>query len=120
MPKQINVGLVGYQFMGKAHSHAYKDMGFFFPDAGATPVMKALCGRNREAVQEAADQFGWEEVETSWKRLVQREDIDLVDVSTPGNTHADIAIAAARTASTCSARNRLPTTSPRPGQCSRR
>ena len=95
MPKQINVGLVGYQFMGKAHSHAYKDMGFFFPDAGAMPVMKALCGRNREAVQAAADQFGWEEVETSWKRLVQREDIDLVDVSTPGNTHADIAIAAA-------------------------
>ena len=95
MPKTINVGLVGYQFMGKAHSHAYKDMSFFFPDAKSHPAMRALCGRNKQGVQAAADQFGWATVETSWKKLVQRDDIDLIDVSTPGNTHADIAIAAA-------------------------
>ena len=95
MPKYINVGLVGYQFMGKAHSHAYKDMAFFFPDAEAYPVMKAICGRNEEAVREAAERFGWESYETDWRRLVERDDIDLVDISSPGNTHHDIAIAAA-------------------------
>jgi len=95
MPKYINVGLVGYQFMGKAHSHAYKDMAFFFPDAEAYPVMKAICGRNEEAVRKAAERFGWESYETDWRRLVERDDIDLVDISSPGNTHHDIAIAAA-------------------------
>jgi len=95
MPKYINVGLVGYQFMGKAHSHAYKDMAFFFPDAEAYPVMKAICGRNEEAVRKAAERFGWESYETDWRRLVERDDIDLVDISSPGDTHHDIAIAAA-------------------------
>ena len=92
---EISVGLVGYQFMGKAHSHAYKDMDFFFPEARAVPLMKAVCGRNRAGVEAAARQFGWESSETSWKTLVKRDDIDLVDVSTPGDTHPDIAIAAA-------------------------
>ena len=95
MAKQINVGLVGYQFMGKAHSHAYKDMAFFFPEAKGVPSMTALCGRNRVGVESAATQFGWQSTETSWKTLVKREDVDLVDICTPGDTHADIAIAAA-------------------------
>lgn len=93
--KKINVGLVGYKFMGKAHSHAYKDMPMFF-DADAVPVMKAICGRNEEAVREAAEKWGWEGYETSWERLVARPDIDLVDISTPGDSHKDIAIAAAQ------------------------
>ncbi|MSS70297.1 MAG: Gfo/Idh/MocA family oxidoreductase [Candidatus Latescibacteria bacterium] len=94
MPKEINVGLVGYSFMGKAHSHAYRDVEMFF-DSGAVPVMKAICGRNEVAVAAAAKKFGWEGYETSWKKLVERDDIDLVDISTPGDSHRDIAVAAA-------------------------
>jgi predicted dehydrogenase len=95
MARNVNVGLVGYSFMGKAHSHAFKDMSFFFPDASGVPVMKAICGRNEENVKGAAAEFGWEGYETDWKTLIARDDIDLVDVSTPGDSHAEIAIAAA-------------------------
>ncbi|MBM3264793.1 MAG: Gfo/Idh/MocA family oxidoreductase [candidate division Zixibacteria bacterium] len=95
MAKQVNVGLIGYSFMGKAHSHAYKDMSFFFPEAAAVPVMKALCGRNKNNVKAAAAAFGWEGIETDWKKLIRRDDIDLIDVSTPGDSHAEIAIASA-------------------------
>ena len=94
MAKQINVGLVGYQFMGKAHSNAYRQVAAFFPQLEAVPVMKAICGRNEEAVKAAAKQFGWESYETSYEALVKREDIDLVDVCVPGNMHAPITIAA--------------------------
>ena len=94
MSKEINVGLVGYSFMGKAHSNAYRKVSMFF-DSGALPVMKAICGRNETEVSAAATKFGWESYETSWKRLVERDDIDLVDISTPGDTHRDIAVAAA-------------------------
>ena len=95
MPKNINVGLIGYSFMGKAHSHAYKDMPFFFPEAAGVPVMKAICGRNRTNVKDAAKTFGWDEYETNWKDLIARNDIDMIDISTPGDSHAEIAIAAA-------------------------
>ncbi|SVD66569.1 uncharacterized protein METZ01_LOCUS419423, partial [marine metagenome] len=95
MPKNINVGLIGYSFMGKAHSHAYKDMPFFFPEAAGVPVMKAICGRNRANVKDAANTFGWDEYETNWKDLIARNDIDMIDISTPGDSHAEIAIAAA-------------------------
>ena len=95
MGRNVNVGLVGYSFMGKAHSHAFKDMGFFFPDAEGMPVMKAICGRNKENVMSAANEFGWEGYETDWRELISREDIDLIDISTPGDSHAEIAIAAA-------------------------
>ena len=95
MPKEVNVGLIGYSFMGKVHSHAFKDMSFFFPEAAAYPVMKAICGRNEANVSDAAKTFGWQSYETDWKTLIGRDDIHLVDVSTPGDSHAEIAIAAA-------------------------
>jgi predicted dehydrogenase len=95
MPKEIHIGLVGYSFMGKAHSHAYRDVAMFF-DSGAVPVMKAICGRNETAVAAAAKKFGWEGYETSWKKLIERDDIHLVDISTPGDSHRDIAVAAAK------------------------
>lgn len=95
MPNSLNVGLVGYKFMGKAHSNAYLSVGKFF-DAKLKPVMKAVCGRNEAAVKEFAADWGWESVETDWAKLVAREDIDLVDVGSPGDTHAEIAIAAAK------------------------
>ncbi len=93
--KTINVGLIGYKFMGKAHSNAYVSAPKYF-DLKATPVLKAVCGRDKAAVTAFAEQWGWESVETDWKALVARKDIDLVDVSTPNNVHKEIAVAAAR------------------------
>jgi len=95
MPKQINVGMVGYKFMGKAHSNAWHSAPKFF-DLAAEPVMKAICGRTERNVKEMADKWGWESYETSYKKLVAREDIDLIDITTPNNAHKDVAIAAAK------------------------
>lgn len=93
--KIINVGLVGYQFMGKAHSNAFRQVTKFFPEVDFEIRLKALCGRNEANVKAAADKFGFEGYETDYRKLVEREDIDLIDVVTPGNTHAEISIAAA-------------------------
>ena len=95
MAKKINVGMVGYKFMGKAHSHAYRDVAMFF-ETETVPVMKVICGRTETAVSEAARTFGWEGYETSWEKLVQREDVGLVDINTPNSTHREIAVAAAK------------------------
>lgn len=94
MAKKINIGLIGYKFMGKAHSNAYRKMPMFF-DTEAVPVLKAICGRTEKAVAQAAKKFGWEGYETSWEKLVKRKDIDLVDITTPNSTHKDIVLAAA-------------------------
>jgi predicted dehydrogenase len=96
MPQRINVGLVGYKFMGKAHSNGYRQVAAFFPDVALHPVMQVLCGRDRVAVERAAAQLGWREVEVDWRKLVARDDLELIDISTPGDTHAPIAIAAAQ------------------------
>ncbi len=93
--KILNVALIGYKFMGKAHSNAWRQAGRFFP-LKAQPRMKVICGRDPAGVRAAADQFGWEEVSTDWREVVQRPDIDVVDISTPNDSHAEIAIAAAR------------------------
>ncbi|BAD63117.1 oxidoreductase [Shouchella clausii KSM-K16] len=93
--KELRIGLIGYQFMGKAHSHAYRDIPFFF-DVEAKPVLKVVCGRNEEAVQQAAEKMGFESYETDWRKVVERDDIDVIDIVTPNNTHAEIAIAAAK------------------------
>ena len=92
---QVNVGLIGYQFMGKAHSNAYKSVGMFFPLKNRI-VMKAICGRNGEELKKAAESWGWESYESDWKKLVSRQDIDVIDISTPGHLHAELAIAAAK------------------------
>ncbi len=94
MAKKLNIGLLGYSFMGKAHSNAFRKMSMFFPDTGIDPVMKVICGRNKEAVGNAARQFGWEEAETNWRKVIRRDDIDVVDICTPGNEHARMAIEA--------------------------
>ena len=94
--RKINVGLVGYQFMGKAHSNAYRQVTKFFPDMAAEPVLKAICGRSEERVKAARDKFGFESYETDYHKLLARADIDLIDIVTPGNSHAEIAVAAAR------------------------
>jgi predicted dehydrogenase len=91
---QVNVAMIGYKFMGKAHSNAYRQVSHFFPGK-LEPRMKVLCGRDREALEAAARQFGWEEVETDWRKVVEREDIDVIDIVTPGNLHCPMALAAA-------------------------
>ncbi len=96
MPETIGVGLVGYKFMGKSHSNAYRQVASFFPDVKLTPEMVALCGRDEAGVKAAAAQMGWQGYETDWRTLVARADIGLVDVSTPGDSHAAIAIEAAK------------------------
>lgn len=93
--KKLNIGMVGYKFMGKAHSHAYHDLPMFFPNT-IHPVKKVICGRNPEAIKEAAAQFGWEEYTTDWKELLERDDIDLIDINAPSDVHKEIAIAAAK------------------------
>lgn len=93
--KKVNVGLIGYQFMGKAHSNAYRQVNHFF-DLPVEVNMHTICGRNEGAVRAAAAQYGWQNIETDWRKVVENPEIDVIDVSTPGNTHAEIAIAAAK------------------------
>ncbi len=90
----VRVGLVGYKFMGKAHSNAYNTAPKFF-DCPVSPVMKALCGRDEAGVKAAAENYGWESYETDWRKLIERDDIDLIDISAPSIVHRDIAVAAA-------------------------
>lgn len=93
--KQVRVGLVGYNFMGRAHSNAYRQMPFYFPEAKAMPVMKVLCGRTKDRLEACARQFGWEDTETDFRKLIERDDIDLIDITSPNNQHVEMAVAAA-------------------------
>jgi predicted dehydrogenase len=89
----LGVGMVGYAFMGAAHSQAWRTAPHAF-ELPLRPVMAALCGRDAAAVRAAADRLGWAAVETDWRALLKRDDVDLVDVCTPGDSHAEVAIAA--------------------------
>ncbi len=95
MKKNLNIGVIGYGFMGKAHTNAYATAGHFF-DLEHRLVLKAICGRNAEAAQDFADNWGYESIETDWRELVAREDIDAIDICVPNNLHKEIAIAAAQ------------------------
>ncbi len=92
---EVNVALIGYKFMGKAHSNAFRQVRRFFPGK-LVPRLKVICGRDRAGLKAAAQQFGWEEIETDWEKVVRRKDIDVVDVSTPGHLHHSMVLAAAR------------------------
>ncbi|TQS18159.1 gfo/Idh/MocA family oxidoreductase, partial [Microbispora sp. KK1-11] len=85
--------MVGYAFMGRVHSQAWRSVASVF-DLPVRPVMAALSGRSPGRTAEAADTLGWAAVETDWKRLVERDDVQIVDICTPGDSHAEIAIAA--------------------------
>ena len=93
--KQINVGIVGYGFMGRTHANAFRKVVNFF-DLPVTPVLKAACGRDEAKLKDYCDRWGWETAETDWRKLIERSDIDLIDICTPNDSHAEIAIAAAR------------------------
>ncbi|MEN5075285.1 Gfo/Idh/MocA family oxidoreductase [Isoptericola cucumis] len=89
----LGVGMVGYSFMGAAHSQAWRTAPRFF-DLPLAPRMRVVAGRNADSVRAAAERLGWDESVTSWQELIARDDVDLVDVCTPGDTHAEIAVAA--------------------------
>lgn len=94
MAQRLNVGLIGYQFMGKAHSNAYRQAGRYF-DLPMELSMKTICGRNQSAVEAAAQKLGWEKSETDWRKVVDDPEIDVIDISTPGESHHEICLAAA-------------------------
>src|SRR5215831_8247689 len=93
--KTLNIGLVGYGFMGRTHSNAFLQAGRFF-NLPYRPVLQAACARNRERLQTFAENWGYGSTETDWRRLMERKDIDLIDIASPNDTHAEIAIAAAQ------------------------
>ncbi|WP_194244026.1 Gfo/Idh/MocA family protein [Nonomuraea phyllanthi] len=89
----IGVGMIGYAFMGRVHSQAWRSVGAFF-DLPLAPRMAVIAGRSKEQTEAAAAQLGWADVETDWRELIKRDDVQIVDICTPGDSHADIAIAA--------------------------
>ncbi|MCH2101854.1 MAG: Gfo/Idh/MocA family oxidoreductase [Planctomycetes bacterium] len=96
MSKPLRVGMIGYGFMGKAHSNAYRKLAQFFPELNYKPELRVLCGRDEAKARAFADTWGYGDVETDWRVLVDRDDIDVIDIGTPNKTHRDIAIAAAQ------------------------
>lgn len=93
--KPLNIGLIGYGFMGRTHSNGYKRVNDFFPELKHRPVLKAVCGRSPDKLRAFAEQWQYESTETDWRALVKRPDIDAIDICTPNNSHAEIALAAA-------------------------
>src|SRR5690348_2620536 len=92
-PPTLGVGMVGYAFMGAAHSQGWRTAGHAF-DLPLRPVLAAIAGRDAQRVRAAADKHGWAATETDWRALIARDDVQLVDICTPGDSHAEIAIAA--------------------------
>jgi predicted dehydrogenase len=93
--KELNVAIIGCQFMGKAHSNAWKNVSSFF-DLKVIPVMKIACDLNENVAQEFAETWGWKQTETDWKKVIDRDDIDIIDIAAPPAIHRDIAVAAAK------------------------
>ncbi len=93
--KPLNIGIIGYGFMGRTHANAFRKVSNFF-DLPYQPVLKAACGRDQSKLNAYANQWGWESTESDWKAVIARKDIDVVDICTPNDSHAEIAIAAAR------------------------
>ncbi|MCX6331290.1 MAG: Gfo/Idh/MocA family oxidoreductase [Bacteroidetes bacterium] len=93
--KILNIGLIGGGFMGRTHSNGYNRVPNFFPELAYTPLLKAVCFRNETKAKAFAEQWGYESFETDWRKLIARPDIDAIDICTPNDTHAEIAIAAA-------------------------
>ena len=93
--KPLNIGMIGYGFMGRAHSNAFRKVNNFFP-LQHRMVLKAACGRDGAKTAAFADTWGYESVETDWRALIARPDIDLIDIAAPNNVHAEIALAAAK------------------------
>ena len=96
MTRPLRIGMIGYGFMGRAHTNGYKRVGDFFPELQYRPVLQAACARNEANIRAFADQWGYASIETDYRKLLARSDIDAVDICTPNNTHKEIALAAAK------------------------
>ena len=92
--KELRIGMIGYGFMGRAHSNGYRRVNNFF-DLEYRPVLKAACARTEGAIKDFADTWGYESIETDWRKLIERKDIDAIDICVPNNLHKEIALAAA-------------------------
>ena len=90
--KNLNIGMIGYGFMGRTHSNAFHQAPNFF-DLPYKPVLKTICARNGEKAKAFAEKWGYESYETDWRRLIDDKDIDLIDIASPNDTHAEVAIA---------------------------
>jgi predicted dehydrogenase len=94
MAKTLNVAMIGYGFMGRAHSNAYRQVNQFF-DLDYRPVMKVACARDAGKLAKFAENWGWESTETDWRKVIERKDVDAIDIGSPNNTHKEITLAAA-------------------------
>ena len=92
--RSFRVALLGTKFMGKAHSQAYRNVNMYFSDAPHVEQV-VICGRSPDETEQAREAFGWQEASTDWEAVVARDDIDIVDISTPGHLHAEMALAVA-------------------------
>lgn len=92
--KDLNIGMMGYSMMGKAHSNAYRAAPFYF-DLDVNPVLHTIAGRSYEKVKRSAEKFGWNNYTTDWRELINNPEIDVIDISSPNNTHKEVALAAA-------------------------
>jgi predicted dehydrogenase len=95
MAKPLTIGIIGYGFMGRTHSNGYSQAPHFF-NLGYKPVLKVACGRDQAKLKAFADQWGYESTESDWRKVIERKDVDVIDICTPNNSHAEIAIAAAQ------------------------
>jgi len=95
MNKSLNIAIIGHQFMGRAHSNGWRQAGKFF-DLDATPILKVACGRNENELIKFANNWGWKEISTDWENVINRDDIDIIDIATPTYLHHDMAVAAAK------------------------
>jgi len=93
--KKLNIGMIGYGFMGRTHSNAFAQVNHFF-DVPYQPVLKTICARNADRAQSFAGKWGYESIETDWRKVIDSPAIDLIDIASPNDTHAEIAIAAAK------------------------
>ena len=93
--KPLRIGIIGYGFMGRAHSNAYRKVSNFF-DLEYQPVLQAACARDEAKVKAFANRWGYASIETDWRKLIARDDIDVIDIAVPNNLHAEMAIAAAK------------------------
>ena len=91
---KLRIAIIGQGFMGRAHSNAYRQVNHFFETA-FEPQLKVICGRNRAGLEKMAGTWGWEEISTDWRSVINRKDIDVIDVATPNSMHAEMAITAA-------------------------
>ena len=95
MSRPLRIALLGHRFMGRAHSNAWSQVSRFF-DLPVHPVLQVACGRDVQALQEFAHRWGWAGIETDWRRVLERDDVDIVDIALPQHLHAEVAIAAAQ------------------------